>query len=167
MNIPINEHKDRKLFGYDLEPVVLVVFPVILGSFLFFIFREWRRNKANDFTDTGYMKLGLKRLNISNLVDEYEDKYAIDKSEDQAPWTVKALFIHPIKSCGAVEVESAALDGAGMLWDRKFAFAELQSVPAKEGSSDAAPDKRWNIRTLRQPGYEKMAMIRPEIWLSP
>ena len=59
----------------------------------------------------------------------------------------------------------AALDAAGMLWDRKFAFAELLPPSVKKDGSESEQRPKWTFRTLRQPGLEKMAKIRPEIWL--
>lgn len=60
-------------------------------------------------------------------------------------------------------MDSVAVDGAGLLWDRKFAIAELLP-PAKKGP-DIDPTPIWTFRTLRQPGYERLAKVRPEIWL--
>jgi uncharacterized protein YcbX len=158
------EHKQSTVLGYPLEQVMLFLYPIILIPSILVWWRQYHHNRASNIVPRGFSKLTLRRLNLSNLLDEYEDKYLVPKEpEEAAPWKVKALFIHPIKSCGAVEVESAALDGAGMLWDRKFAFAELLPPPPKKDDDEQRP--KWTFRTLRQPGFERLAMVRPEIWL--
>lgn len=50
-----------------------------------------------------------------------------------------------------------------MDYDRLFAFAEFRE-PAK-ADADGKKDPVWIFRTLRQPGYEKLALVESEIWL--
>ena len=154
----IDEHKARSFLGFPIENVMVIIYPLVLIPIIFLFVRESRRQKSKDLVPKGFTKLSLPRMTLSHLHDEKEDRYAQGDSADATPWSVKALLIHPIKSCAAIELESVAMDGAGMLWDRKFAFAEL--LPSQSGE-----EPQWTFRTLRQPGLEKMARIRPEIWL--
>jgi uncharacterized protein YcbX len=103
------------------------------------------------------------------MVDEYDAKYKTKSTqrspEDTSQWKVKALFIHPIKSCAGVELDVADVDSAGFTWDRKFAFAELLKPQTRLDASEAEKQPRWTFRTQRQVGFEKLVHVRPEIWL--
>ena len=160
-----SKYEETAFLGFPLGQAILVIYPLVLIPFISLWLRESRRNKPSKLILSGYTKLGLPRLTLSHLLDEHEDKYAVGHPAESAPWTIKALFVHPIKSCGAIELANVALDGAGMLWDRKFAFAELLPSASKQDGSEAEQKPKWTFRTLRQPGFEKMAKIRPEIWL--
>ncbi|KAM0715553.1 hypothetical protein Q7P37_009051 [Cladosporium fusiforme] len=87
-----------------------------------------------------------------NLTDEVEPIY--DKSEDdkaQSSVRVKALCIHPIKSCRPIEVQRALLTKTGFAYDRCFAFA-LEKTPGD-----------WKFLSQRtKPG---MALIEQHLWL--
>ncbi|KAI9878006.1 MAG: hypothetical protein M1823_007018, partial [Watsoniomyces obsoletus] len=160
----IEELGHHSFLGVRVEQMILVLYPLILMPAIALWLRELRYNQAKNLAPKGYTKLGLSSSTSSHLTDEGDEKYTIQDSQ-KPTWSVKALFVHPIKSCAGVEVESAALDGAGFLWDRKFAFAELLPSPKTNSSPNEQPKPKWTFRTLRQPGYEKMTKIRPEIWL--
>ena len=157
-------HREGLLLGYPIEQAIVIVCLLVLIPLLLLWLRESRRQHSNKLVPKGYTKLGLPRHSLSNLYDEYDDKYSKGDSSDATAWKVKALYVFPIKSCAGVELDRAAFDAAGMLWDRKFAFAEMLSPAQKEGS-DFEPLPKWTFRTLRQPGFEKLAKTRPEIWL--
>ena len=88
----------------------------------------------------------------SNLHDETSSRY--DKAEDDSkPDTVriKALCIHPIKSCAPIEVKRALLTKTGFAYDRCFSFA-TEKTPGD-----------WRFISQRtKPG---MALIEQNLWL--
>lgn len=88
----------------------------------------------------------------SNLDDETDRKY--DKAEDDsAPGSVriKALCIHPIKSCRPIEVKRALLTKTGFAYDRCFSLA-IEKTPGD-----------WRFLSQRtKPG---MALIEQHLWL--
>ena len=88
----------------------------------------------------------------SNLEDETHRKY--DRAEDDStPGSVriKALCIHPIKSCRPIEVERALLTKTGFAYDRCFSFA-TEKTPGD-----------WRFISQRtKPG---MALIEQRVWL--
>lgn len=101
---------------------------------------------------------GCRRLGLpegwSNLDDEFDPKYnkGVFSTEKDSPWRVKALFTFPLKSCGGIELQASDVVQTGLKFDRQFVFAEYGT----EG---------WNCRTLRNAGYERLALIYPEIWV--
>jgi uncharacterized protein YcbX len=105
---------------------------------------------------------GCRRLGLSpgqsNLADEYDTKYNDGVPNDQKEktgtpsWRVKALFTYPLKSCGGIELHTSDVVGTGLKFDRQFAFAE-------------ETDDGWNCRTLRNAGFQRMALIHTEIWV--
>jgi len=78
------------------------------------------------------------------MTDEFHIKYD-EGTINQEEWRVKALYIHPIKSCAGVELDEADVDVEGFTYDRKFAFAEWMVPPGEKradvGVSDTAPDR--------------------------
>jgi hypothetical protein len=102
----------------------------------------------------------LKRLGIhqSNMADQYDPKYESPEGTalDGLP-RVKAIYIHPVKSCGPVEVNRALLTKAGLMYDRSFALAT--EVP----QADAPAALEW--RFISQRTKPNMALIKTELWL--
>lgn len=79
----------------------------------------------------------------SNLGDEMDRKY--DKAEDDStPGSVriKALCIHPIKSCRPIEVKRALLTKTGFAYDRCFLLPSKR-LPAIGGSSVSERSLEW------------------------
>lgn len=146
----------EQLLGFSAQ---WVLFSILLLPILLWLREHSRRSRSRVLKD-GYIKLGQK--GNSNVDDEYDDEKYAKRSNK---WRVKALFIHPIKSCGAVELDVADVDAAGFTWDRKFAFAELLKPQTRLGASEDENKPRWTFRTLRQPGYEKLVHVKPEIWI--
>ncbi|KAL9578501.1 MAG: hypothetical protein Q9212_005676 [Teloschistes hypoglaucus] len=70
---------------------------------------------------------------------------------------VEGLYVHPIKSCKAVQVQQAQVLREGLKYDRQFSFAEFQDKSVSSG----APG--WKFVTQRK--YERLANIRIEIWV--
>ncbi|CAG8384694.1 unnamed protein product [Penicillium salamii] len=104
---------------------------------------------------------GCRRLGLppgtSNLNDEYDSKYTHGVPENQddegrSSWRVKALFSYPLKSCRGVELEASNVVPTGLEYDRQFTFAGYNN-------------DKWNIRTLRNKGFNRLALVEPEIWI--
>ncbi|KAJ5081313.1 Molybdenum cofactor sulfurase C-terminal [Penicillium alfredii] len=102
---------------------------------------------------------GCRRLGLSpgqsNLRDEFDPKYAegVPSVHDNGrAWRVKALFTYPLKSCGGIELQASDVVPTGLAFDRQFVFAE-------HGADG------WTCRTLRNAGFNRMALIQPEIWV--
>ncbi|KAJ5560679.1 MOSC N-terminal beta barrel [Penicillium frequentans] len=104
---------------------------------------------------------GCRRLGLppgkSNLHDEFDPKYSSGvsptrKDGDLPAWRIKALFVYPLKSCGGIELQTSDVVPTGLKFDRQFVFAEHGT----EG---------WNTRTLRNAGFQRLALIHTEIWV--
>ncbi|KAJ6161064.1 hypothetical protein N7470_004460 [Penicillium chermesinum] len=104
---------------------------------------------------------GCRRIGVpagqSELLDEYDPKYSegvpASQNHDGKPaWRIKALFTYPLKSCAGIELKTSRVVPTGLEFDRQFVFAEN----GPEG---------WDCRTLRNAGYQKLALIVPEIWV--
>lgn len=95
-------------------------------------------------------KIGLSAT-ASNMIDQYDPKYAL--SEDAAsngPIRIKSIYIHPVKSCGPIELDRALLTKTGFMYDRCFVLA-------------TEADDKWRFISQRtKPG---MAQIKTELWL--
>ncbi|EHY58868.1 hypothetical protein HRR83_001874 [Exophiala dermatitidis] len=143
-----------------MDQFAILAPPVLLAITLICLQEAWRLRKV----PKGYRRLGLR--GASNMTDEYDDKYTQPPgTRGDTAWKVKALFVHPIKSCAPVELDVADVDRAGFLWDRKFAFAELLKPQTRQDAPEEEKKPRWTFRTQRQPGYEKLVHVKPEIWL--
>lgn len=112
---------------------------------------------------------GCRRLGLdpaqSNLLDEYDPRYSLrvpegHDSNGRAAWRIKSLFTYPIKSCGGVELDTTDVVPTGLAYDRQFCFAEYV-VPKFD--TDAKP--HWTARTLRDRRFNRMTLVRPEIWV--
>lgn len=100
-------------------------------------------------------KLGLP---TSNMADQYDAKFAAPEGTAfDGPVRIKAIYLHPIKSCGSVEVNQALLTKTGFMYDRCFALAT--EVAAKE----AATVPQW--RFISQRTKPVMSLIKTELWL--
>lgn len=103
---------------------------------------------------------GLERINVmrSNMEDQFDSKYAIsEQSPSEDPIRVKALFIHPVKSCGGVEVQRAVITKTGLFYDRVFAIAAEHEDPGDRSKL------QWKF--LSQRTKPAMSQIKAEIWL--
>lgn len=131
----------------DANTTQIVLLPVLTAALILLIVREslLRSKKPAQ----------LRRIAIngpSNLTDEFHPTY--DKAEDdeeQSSVRVKALCIHPIKSCQPIEVNKALLTKTGFAYDRCFSFA-IEKTPG-------------DSRLLSQRTKPGMAMIKQQLWL--
>ncbi|KAL4992720.1 hypothetical protein BDW68DRAFT_172748 [Aspergillus falconensis] len=132
----------------------------ISGALLVTIYAVVRSSVRDTATvmPRGCRKLGLPK-GQSNLHDEYDPKYSNGVPEPSTDergrpaWRIKALFTYPIKSCKGVELEESEIAPTGFAFDRQFCFAELDETG------------NWIARTLRNRGFNRLALIRPEIWV--
>lgn len=135
---------------------ILSLLPLIILTRLY-LHQESRK------TPPGCRRLGLSPAQ-SNLHDEYDSQYTQGVPEGQhdatgqPAWRIKALFTYPIKSCGAIELHTTDVVSTGLAFDRQFCFAEY-APPA------AGDDGHWTARTLRDRRFNRMALVRPEIWV--
>ncbi|KAJ6790269.1 hypothetical protein PWT90_06585 [Aphanocladium album] len=97
----------------------------------------------------------------SNMLDQYDSKYAAPEGTAiKGPARIKAIFIHPVKSCGPVEVEKAVLTKAGLQYDRCFSFA----IDSDSKRSDDEPTLQF-MQFISQRKKPKMSLIHTELWL--
>jgi uncharacterized protein YcbX len=112
----------------------------------------------NFITDNPLKQSRRHSISRSNLTDQHNQKYGPLQNRSHADsMSVKALFIHPIKSCKAVELNRALLTKSGFLYDRCFAFAaEVDDVDA---------DEERQMRFISQRTKPQMSQIGIELWL--
>ncbi|CAI9635967.1 mosc domain containing protein [Alternaria burnsii] len=107
----------------------------------------------------GCRKLGIRGR--SNLEDQYSKRYA--KGSDptpQKPWTVKALFVYPLKSGAPVELDKSDIDRTGLKYDRQFTLAQqVTSLPTLDGKVTS----EWHFMTQRK--FPRLAKVETEIWV--
>ncbi|KAJ3499576.1 hypothetical protein NLG97_g214 [Lecanicillium saksenae] len=109
---------------------------------------------------TGRQLRNLRRVQPSrrNMLDQYDARYAAPEGTSvTGPARIKAIFIHPVKSCGPVEVDKAVVTKAGLQYDRCFSFA----VDGDSKKSDDAP----TLQFISQRTKPKMSLIHTELWL--
>ncbi|KAJ5766274.1 uncharacterized protein N7511_003890 [Penicillium nucicola] len=92
------------------------------------------------------------------MADQYDRKYESPEGTvlNGLP-RVKAIYIHPVKSCGPVEVSRALLTKSGFMYDRSFALA------TESPQADAPGTLEW--RFISQRTKPQMALIATELWL--
>ncbi|OAL34073.1 hypothetical protein AYO20_06721 [Fonsecaea nubica] len=103
---------------------------------------------------TGKFPKHLQRAGIhstSNLADQFDAKYGQDQEgTTKRPIVIKALYIHPIKSCAPIELERAQLVKTGFAYDRCFALA----VEVKKDE--------WQF--ISQRTKPQMSLVKQQLW---
>ncbi|KAF4447154.1 hypothetical protein F53441_9299 [Fusarium austroafricanum] len=97
-------------------------------------------------------------VSTSNMKDQTASKY--DLPEDAAtngPIRIKAIFVHPIKSCAPVELNRAQLIKSGFVFDRCFALA----TEVNRAESEGGPIWRF----ISQRTKPLMSQVKTELWL--
>ena len=120
-------------------------------------------DRRNQFIQPrGCRKLGLRTK--SNLADEHSKKYAKGTTE-KSQWTVKSLWIYPLKSCKGVELNRGTVIGTGLEYDRQFTFAQLKSpFPVSlDASEKEKEDHKWEF--ISQRSFPLLAQVKTEIWV--
>ncbi|KAE8143755.1 hypothetical protein BDV38DRAFT_232023 [Aspergillus pseudotamarii] len=97
-------------------------------------------------------------LSTSNMADQYDSKYDVPEGTTaEGPVRIKTICIHPIKSCGRIELNRALLTKTGFMYDRCFAFA------TELGKNNPAIESKW--RFISQRTKPTMSQIKTELWL--
>ena len=119
----------------------------------------------------GCRKLGLGIR--SNLADEHQQKYTqgVPQSKErgsESTWTVKSLWIYPVKSCKGVELTQGTIVSTGMEYDRQFSFAQLKEVKSPASASLDVPEPeepiyKWEFITQRT--FPLLATVKTEVWI--
>ncbi|MCJ1341786.1 hypothetical protein MMC09_007083 [Bachmanniomyces sp. S44760] len=147
----------------------VAVYSLLVIPTLFIAFVHWLDQNRALRDPKGCRKLGLRAP--SNLVDEHHEKYVqehtgrSDGAQHGCEWTVKSLWMYPIKSCRGVELNRGTIVSTGMQYDRQFTFAQLKSPfpVAIETPKDKKADHKWEFITQRS--FPALARVRPEVWI--
>lgn len=114
----------------------------------------------------GCRKLGLS--DKSHLANEHDDRYKGTVEGQQngtARWRVKSLWIYPIKSCRGVEIETGAVFGTGMEYDRQFSFAQLSSKFPVSINTPREEKAKHTWKFMTQRSLPRMATVKTEVWV--
>ena len=144
----------------SLSPLVIGVTLGVtaLPFLLLFIFALTQKEERLP-PPAGCKKIGIQEP--SNLSDQYSKKYSRggESGPDNA-WTVKALFIYPVKSCRGIELDESDVVKTGMKYDRQFTLAQYSTgLPSLEGKVESD----WNVITQRS--FPRLAQVETEIWV--
>jgi len=108
---------------------------------------------------------GCRRLctsRTSHLTDQSNEKPK--NSVEHPSYTVRALFVYPIKSCYPLEVDSADIEQMGMRFDRKFSFAQLtSSMPEMSSDGQSEVERSWQMITQRSVPF--LTKVKTEVWI--
>ncbi|KAF4958871.1 hypothetical protein FGADI_2073 [Fusarium gaditjirri] len=127
---------------------------VLLGSLI----TIWLQNVPP--TPKELRNLRREGVSSSNMSDQSDLRYDLpENSESSSPIRVKAIFVHPIKSCAPVELNRAQLVKSGFVWDRCFALA----TEVNRAESEGGPIWRF----ISQRTKPLMSQIKTELWLRP
>lgn len=110
--------------------------------------------QTGDISVTRRKLKNLRKYGVSttNMADQYDPKFRLpEDSTANEPIRIKSLYIHPVKSCGYIEVDRALLTKTGFLYDRCFALAVEESPNS------------W--RFISQRTKPTMCLISTELWL--
>ncbi|KAF2626491.1 hypothetical protein BU25DRAFT_343941 [Macroventuria anomochaeta] len=149
-----------KKLGIDPTPRTAVyTILVTLSPFIFIaLFALTQRDRPSP-PPAGCRKLGVKGR--GNFEDQYSKKYA--KGGDatkEKPWTVKALFIYPLKSAGPIELDKSEVLRTGLKYDRQFTLGQyVTSMPSLDGKVTS----EWHFCTQRK--FPRLAKVETEIWV--
>lgn len=127
---------------------------VLLGSGLTIAIQS--SNASTIRRQLKHLRLQGIKASMSNMADQYDAQYAIQedmKATDQ-PILIKSIYIHPIKSCGPIELDQALLTKTGFMYDRCFALAT---------ETDSGPSTEW--RFISQRTKPTMSLIQTQLWL--
>lgn len=111
----------------------------------------------------GCRRLGL--LDESNMSDQYSSEHA--DYEEKWVSKVKALFMYPIKSCGAIELSSSDVVATGLRYDRQFCFAQLRTEEAEKADDTIGVNSGWihTWKFITQRKFPRLSQIQTELWL--
>lgn len=132
---------------------------VTLSPFIFIALFALTQRERPSPPPAGCRKLGIK--GPSNFADQYSKKFARGgDATAENPWTVKALFVYPLKSAGPVELDKSEVLRTGLKYDRQFSLGQyVTSMPTMEGEVTS----EWHFCTQRK--YPRLAKIETEVWV--
>ncbi|KAF2705633.1 MOSC domain-containing protein [Pleomassaria siparia CBS 279.74] len=146
--------------GVGLNPLTIGVtlFVLLFPPLILFVL-ALNQKDAPFSPPPGCRKFGL--VGKSNLSDQYSKRYAEGGDPCAANrWTVKALFIYPIKSCARLELDQSEVVRTGLKFDRQFTFAQqVTGLPTMEGKVES----EWTFITQRT--FPRLAKVETEIWI--
>ncbi|KAI9833556.1 MAG: hypothetical protein M1826_007170 [Phylliscum demangeonii] len=144
--------------------------PALLALFIYGSSSLRQPSRSAPPPPPGCRKLGLD--GPSALSDEFDDAPSLPGPDSSSPsssssssssspqpavaWTVKSLWIYPVKSCAGVELASGAVVATGMAYDRQFSLAQLKPAAAGRGPT-------WTFLTQRE--HSMLAQVQTEIWV--
>ena len=155
--------------NFDLSFVILpMIYSLCLIGPLTLVLRSVISRRNQEPQVRGCRKLGLQTQ--SNLADEHDAKYGLGTSEPGSgngatPWTIKSLWIYPVKSCRGVELDQGSVVSTGMAYDRLFSFAQLLSASSSRPNTakNKETDDSWVFITQRQ--YPLLTQVKTELWI--
>ena len=130
-------------------------FALLLGLILTVVTQTGHRTNVR----RSLTQLQRHGVSQSNMTDQYDAKFDIpEDARVDGPARIKALYIHPIKSCGPVELDRGLLTKSGFLFDRCFSFA-TQVVDTD------MPGEGTKWRFISQRTLPAMSQVKTELWL--
>ncbi|KAF9776518.1 hypothetical protein IL306_005270 [Fusarium sp. DS 682] len=149
-----NTNYDKEIVGqFGLASTTLTV-AILLGS----LFILWLQNVPS--TPKELRNLRREGVSASNMSDQTDTKYDLPQNaESNNPIRIKAIFVHPIKSCAPIELNRAQVIKSGFVWDRCFALA----MEVNRAESEGGPIWRF----ISQRTKPLMSQIKTELWLRP
>lgn len=139
-----------------LLSVLCIILPTLITGAIVFIRARGQRRRF-----LGCKLLGVE-ANKSNILDQHDECFSKGAaSPNSETWTVKSLWVFPVKSCRGIELQDGKVTKIGMAYDRQFALAQLLKVSNKSNPSKA--EDQWKFITLRE--QPQMARVRTEIWI--
>ncbi|KAF2995117.1 hypothetical protein E8E13_004258 [Curvularia kusanoi] len=143
---------------YTPQLVINTVLISLSPFLLIFLFALTQRDTRTP-PPAGCKKLGVKGR--GNFEDQYSKKYAKGgEATKEKPWSVKALFIYPLKSAGPVELDKSEVLRTGLKYDRQFTLGQyVTSMPGLDGKVSS----EWQFITQRK--FPRLAKVETEIWV--
>lgn len=148
-----------RLLGEVSTEVLLSTILVALVPVIFVVAFAVLQRDAPLPPPAGCRKLGLK--GPSKLSDQHSKLYSRGGTRTPSnPWTIKALFVYPVKSCAPVELEEGDIVRTGFKYDRQFSLGQfVTSLPSLEGKVTS----EWQFITQRK--FPRLAKVETEVWV--
>ena len=146
--------------GVTISPTIFLI-SILVGIFpaVFVLLFALFQRDAPLPPPAGCRKLGIQGR--SNLEDQYSKRYSLGGTRTPSnPWTIKALFIYPLKSAAPVELDKGEIIRTGFKYDRQFSLGQfVTSLPSLEGKVTS----EWQVMTQRK--FPRLAKVETEVWV--